>query len=148
MVRRGRLVRPGAAGACTVPAGPPTYDIDFSIRRQLAHRIIRFWWETLTLALLFVRFNDGTSTQWTLAGPSAEHNTRRALRCSAIADPQRNKYKRGQNIYAAPFDALAYSGMQINGGMEVSQEYAVTMAATLVSDAENISLMTVYLRDF
>ena len=25
------------------------------------------------------------------------------------------------NIYAAPFDALAYSGMQINGGMEVSQ---------------------------
>jgi hypothetical protein len=27
-----------------------------------------------------------------------------------------------QNIYAAPFDALAYNGMQINGGMEVSQE--------------------------
>jgi hypothetical protein len=27
-----------------------------------------------------------------------------------------------QNIYAAPFDAMAYSGMQINGGMEVSQE--------------------------
>jgi hypothetical protein len=27
-----------------------------------------------------------------------------------------------QNIFAAPFDALAYSGMQINGSMEVSQE--------------------------
>jgi hypothetical protein len=27
-----------------------------------------------------------------------------------------------QNIYAAPFDAMAYSGMQINGSMEVSQE--------------------------
>lgn len=27
-----------------------------------------------------------------------------------------------QNVYAAPFDALAYSGLQINGGMEVSQE--------------------------
>lgn len=26
------------------------------------------------------------------------------------------------NIYAAPFDAMAYSGMQINGSMEVSQE--------------------------
>ena len=26
------------------------------------------------------------------------------------------------NIYAAPYDAMAYSGMQINGGMEVSQE--------------------------
>ena len=28
----------------------------------------------------------------------------------------------GVNIYAAPFDALAYNGMQINGSMEVSQE--------------------------
>jgi len=27
-----------------------------------------------------------------------------------------------KNIYAAPFDALAYNGMQINGSMEVSQE--------------------------
>lgn len=27
-----------------------------------------------------------------------------------------------QNIYAAPFDAMAYSGMQINGSMDVSQE--------------------------
>jgi collagen triple helix repeat protein len=27
-----------------------------------------------------------------------------------------------QNIYAAPFDALAYNGMQVNGGMEISQE--------------------------
>lgn len=27
-----------------------------------------------------------------------------------------------QNIYAAPFDALAYNGMQINGSMEVSQQ--------------------------
>jgi hypothetical protein len=27
-----------------------------------------------------------------------------------------------QNIFAAPFDAMAYSGMQINGSMEVNQE--------------------------
>lgn len=27
-----------------------------------------------------------------------------------------------QNIYAAPFDAMAYNGLQLNGGMEVSQE--------------------------
>ena len=27
-----------------------------------------------------------------------------------------------QNIYAAPFDAMAYNGMQINGSMDVSQE--------------------------
>jgi hypothetical protein len=30
-----------------------------------------------------------------------------------------------QNIYAAPFDAMAYSGMQINGGMEINQELGV-----------------------
>ncbi|WP_028164132.1 hypothetical protein [Bradyrhizobium elkanii] len=28
-----------------------------------------------------------------------------------------------QNVYAAPFDALAFNGMQINGGMEVSQQF-------------------------
>jgi hypothetical protein len=31
-----------------------------------------------------------------------------------------------QNIYAAPFDALAYNGMQINGSMDVSQENGTT----------------------
>ena len=31
-----------------------------------------------------------------------------------------------QNVYAAPFDAMAYNGMQINGSMEVSQENGTT----------------------
>lgn len=31
-----------------------------------------------------------------------------------------------QNIFAAPLDALAYSGMQINGSMDVSQELGTT----------------------
>jgi hypothetical protein len=31
-----------------------------------------------------------------------------------------------QNIYAAPLDALAYNGMQVNGSMEVSQERGAT----------------------
>jgi hypothetical protein len=31
-----------------------------------------------------------------------------------------------QNIYAAPFDALAYNGLQINGAMEVSQQNGTT----------------------
>lgn len=34
-----------------------------------------------------------------------------------------------QNIYAAPFDAMAYSGMQINGSMEVSQENGSSQVA-------------------
>jgi hypothetical protein len=33
------------------------------------------------------------------------------------------------NIYAAPFDALAYSGMQINGSMDVSQESGTGVVA-------------------
>ena len=36
-------------------------------------------------------------------------------------------------LYAAPFDALAYNGMQINGGMEVSQENG-TSSVTLTGD--------------
>lgn len=36
------------------------------------------------------------------------------------------------NIYAAPLDALAYNGMQINGGVDVSQELGTT-GATLAS---------------
>ena len=36
------------------------------------------------------------------------------------------------NVYAAPFDAMAYSGMQINGSIEVSQEVGTTGAALLV----------------
>ena len=31
-----------------------------------------------------------------------------------------------ENIYAAPFDAMAYNGMQVNGSMEVSQELGST----------------------
>ena len=34
-----------------------------------------------------------------------------------------------ENIYAAPFDALAYNGMQINGSMEVSQEFGTSGTA-------------------
>ena len=35
-----------------------------------------------------------------------------------------------KNIYAAPFDAMAYSGMQINGSMEVSQEKGTAQTTT------------------
>jgi hypothetical protein len=41
-----------------------------------------------------------------------------------------------QNIYAAPFDALAYSGMQVNGATDVSQEVGNT-GGTLVATGTN-----------
>ena len=41
-----------------------------------------------------------------------------------LTAPQQTQAR--QNVYAAPFDALAYSGMQINGSMDVSQENGVS----------------------
>ena len=35
-----------------------------------------------------------------------------------------------QNVFAAPFDAMAYNGMQINGSMDVSQQYGGTAQTT------------------
>ena len=46
-------------------------------------------------------------------------------------------------LYAAPFDALAFNGMQINGGMEVSQENAIS-SVTLTASG---SLQSKYLID-
>jgi hypothetical protein len=36
-----------------------------------------------------------------------------------------------QNIYAAPFDAMAYNGLQINGAFELSQELGVNGTTTI-----------------
>jgi hypothetical protein len=41
-----------------------------------------------------------------------------------------------QNIYAAPFDALAYNGLQINGGMEVSQQNGTTTVIASATSAK------------
>jgi hypothetical protein len=38
-----------------------------------------------------------------------------------------------QNVYAAPFDAMAYGGLQINGGMEVSQERGTGITSAIGS---------------
>jgi len=41
-------------------------------------------------------------------------------------------------IYAAPFDALAYNGMQVNGGMEVSQEFGTSgVAVPMIASGSN-----------
>ena len=45
-----------------------------------------------------------------------------AQRMVVTASSEAQRVQQRQLIYAAPFDALAYNGMQINGSMEVSQE--------------------------
>ena len=43
-----------------------------------------------------------------------------------------------QNVYAAPFDAMAYSGMQINGSMEVSQENGGSVVSFPLNTSKHI----------
>jgi hypothetical protein len=75
---------------------------------------------------------DGTA--W-LASDAAEDATD-----VSVAEDQNftstQKAQGRENIYAAPFDALSYSGMQINGSMEVSQENggAVVLANNYPAD--------------
>jgi hypothetical protein len=57
-----------------------------------------------------------------LAGTDIVNSQRVAI--SASGEAQRASQR--QLIYAAPFDALAYNGMQINSAMEVSQQYGAT----------------------
>lgn len=116
----------GAAGAAGA-AGPPTYAL-ISDTPPVGAPDNSFWWESDS-GLLFVRFNDGTSTQWTLAGPSA--STIPAVRYDAAQSLTATQQQQArQNIYAAPFDALAYNGMQINGGFSISQENGYTSTAS------------------
>ena len=115
------------------------------------------WWESDS-GLLYIRYNDGTSTQWVIAAPQPDINgfvikagdtmagplnvvtppTAPAHAASkayvdtapgavvhydvaqSLTIPQQQQAR--QNIYAAPFDAMAYGGLQINGGFDVSQE--------------------------
>jgi hypothetical protein len=80
----------------------------------------QLWWESDTGAL-YIRYNDGDSVQWVLVGqfPTLTGLVRFDT-AQTLTEPQ--KVQARQNVYAAPFDAMAYSGMQINGSMEISQE--------------------------
>ena len=83
------------------------------------------WWESDT-GTLYVLYNDGNSTQWVNAAPQPDISavaTASVVRydiAQSLTTPQQQQAR--QNIYAAPFDAMAYGGLQINGAMEVNQE--------------------------
>lgn len=86
-------------------------------------------WFDSSAALLYIWFNDGTSSQWVDANNIAGAITSSAVRYDAAQTLSADSgttigqcTQARSNIYAAPFDALAYNGMQINGSMEVSQE--------------------------
>jgi hypothetical protein len=79
------------------------------------------WWESDT-GNLYIYYNDGDSTQWVLAVPPS-NATINAVRYDSQNLTAAQQAQARQNIYASPFDALAYNGMQINGSMEVSQQF-------------------------
>jgi hypothetical protein len=78
-----------------------------------------FWWDS-SAGILYVRYNDGNSVQWVVACPQPDTSTFISTVAQTLSVPQQQQAR--QNVYAAPFDALAYNGMQINGGFDISQE--------------------------
>ena len=105
------------------------------------------WWESDT-GNLYIFYNDGNSSQWVLAVPAVSASALNAVTYTPqtlTTDVGTTMGQRSQsrtNIYAAPFDALAYSGMQINGSMEVSQENgtaAQTVAGKYILDGYALS---------
>ena len=110
----------GAVGPAG-PAGPSTYAI-VSDTPPVGAADNSLWWESSLDGggLLYIRYNDGSSSQWVIACPQADASYVRHDVAQSLTSTQQTQAR--TNIYAAPFDALAYNGMQINGGMEVSQE--------------------------
>ena len=103
------------------------------------------WWESDT-GNLYIRYNDGDSSQWVLAVPAMSASSIGAVAYTpqTLTVPQQTIAR--QNVYAAPFDALAYSGMQINGSMEVSQELGTTVKTVsgYLIDGWNTNTSSVY----
>lgn len=69
--------------------------------------------------------NDATSKAYVDTGDSGSVRWDAAQFISATSQQQARS-----NIYAAPFDAMAYSGMQVNGSMDVSQDHGTAAVAS------------------
>ena len=81
------------------------------------------WWESDS-GLMYVHYADGTSAQWVLAVPQIDISAAVMQTPQTIQPPQQLQAR--TNIAAAPFDAMAFNGMQMNGAMSVSQEKGTT----------------------
>jgi hypothetical protein len=85
------------------------------------------WWKT-DVGVMFVYYDDGDSQQWVQATPIPQTSTDIVGVSNDQNFTEVQKAQGRENIYAAPFDALAYNGMQFNGSMEVNQ-YGATIGA-------------------
>jgi len=90
------------------------------------------WWESDT-GILWLYYDDGTSAQWIEIGggsgsvsksyvDAVDANKVGVDAVQAFSDTQQAQAR--SNIAAAPFDAMSFNGMQVNGSMEVTQALA------------------------
>jgi len=123
----------------------------------------QLWWESDSGAT-YIYYTDANSSQWVqvadgggaLADAPADGVTyarnngvwtpvaNLAVRYDAaqtLTAPQQQQAR--QNIYAAPFEAMAFNGFQVNGGFEVMQASAPAALAPSTSTS-NIDCWTVY----
>lgn len=70
--------------------------------------------DTSIATTAFVKTADAGGVRWDAA--------------QTLTAPQREQAR--QNVYAAPFDAMAYGGIQVNGGMDIAQQFGTTGAST------------------
>jgi hypothetical protein len=136
---------PGGGVAVLVSDTPPVGAGDNSL-----------WFQSST-GLIYIRYNDGNSTQWVIAPPSvsaaaigavafdttqtlnAEQQWRARSNIAALGDSNGVRYdavqaltesqrtQARQNVYAAQLDAAAYNGIQVNGSFEVAQMGAASV---------------------
>ena len=86
------------------------------------------WFESDT-GILYIYYADGNSSQWVAiaaggidVGAVRFDSAQTLTSDSGVTKGQRSQAR--SNIGAAPFDALAYTGMQFNGSMDVDQPNA------------------------
>ena len=84
--------------------------------------------------MLYIKYNDGTSSQWVIVPPSVSAATIGAVAYTPQSPTTSEQVQARKNVYAAPFDALAYNGMQINGGLQVSQEVGAAAVTTITGN--------------
>jgi len=85
-----------------------------------------FWWDP-TRGKLFVFYSDPNTSQWVEAVATPDMNPDDFVRIDVPQNlTEAQKIQARDNIDAAPIDALAYNGMQVNGSMEISQENGST----------------------
>jgi hypothetical protein len=114
-----------AIGTVYPATGTPLYQWDGSVWNSVTPSFVLKSGDTMTGPLTLP--SDPAST---LQAATKQYVDTRVRFDAAQGLTAAQQLQARQNIYAAPFDALAYNGMQINGSMDVSQQNGTTAVTT------------------